>query len=176
MELGEVEIWYVGLRGLGYGGPRLTLGQNQSDFFFDFFFGPTTTTSLPHIIIPPSSDNLMPRGGPRGGGRPSKGLQYYKKEILHQIYDQRWKYQEVVSWLADNKDLVVDCRTLRRYLKKWDVSQQDRTEDTEELRQRIRVLFCRAGASDEEMLRWLRLDGFTITPRGLVRIRKELLL
>ena len=116
----------------------------------------------------------MPRGGNRGGGRPSKGLENYRNDILHQIYTQQWKQHEVITWLADNKDLVIDPRTLQRYLRKWGAPQQIRTEDTEELRQRMRILLRRAEASDEAMLRWLQVDGFTITSRGLVRIRKEL--
>ena len=116
----------------------------------------------------------MPRGGNRGGGRPPKGLDKYQNDILHQICTQRWKQHEVITWLADNKDLVINPRTLQRYLRKWGVPQQDRTEDTEELRQRMLILLRRAGSSDEEVLRWLQIDGFTITTRGLVRIRKEL--
>ncbi|KAM0803128.1 hypothetical protein BDR22DRAFT_802080 [Usnea florida] len=115
----------------------------------------------------------MPSGGSHGGGRPSKGLEEYKNDILRQV-SQGWKDHEVITWLTDNKDLVIERRTLLRYFKKWGVSRLDRTEDTQELRDRIRVFFCRAGATDEEMLRWLRIDGFTITPTGLVRIRKEL--
>ena len=116
----------------------------------------------------------MPRGGNRGGGRPTKGLEEYQNDILHQLYTLKWKQHEVITWLADNVDLVIDPRTLRRYLKKWGAPQQDRTEDSEELRQRIRVVLCRAGASDKEMLQCLQSDGFTVTLRGFIRIRKEL--
>ena len=107
-------------------------------------------------------------------GRPSKGLQAYKNDILRHLSEQ-WKHHEIITWLADNKDLVVERRTLLRYLKQWGIPPQlDRTEDIDELRQRIRIFFCRAGATDEEMVRWLRIEGFTISPSGLVRIRKEL--
>ena len=47
-------------------------------------------------------------------------------------------------------------------------------KDTEQLQQRIHVLFCRIETSDEEMLKWLQTEGFIIISRGLVRIRKEL--
>ena len=116
----------------------------------------------------------MPRGGSRGGGRPSKGLEQYQKDILHQIYTQQWKHHEVITWLADNMDLIITPRTLQRYLRKWGAPQQDRTEDTEELRQRMRVLLFRAKPSDKEILRQLQIDGFTVSLRGFVRIRKEL--
>lgn len=59
-------------------------------------------------------------------------------------------------------------------MKDWDALQQDRTINTEDLRKRIYFLFCRWGASDEEMLKMLQKKGFTVTSRGLVRIRKEL--
>ena len=108
------------------------------------------------------------------GGRPSKKLEDYRDDILDQIYERHWKRQEVIDWLADNKGLVITRRTLHRYLTQWGASSQDRTKDTEQLRQRIQVLFCRIGASDKEMLEWLQAEGFTITSRGLVRIRKEL--
>ena len=108
------------------------------------------------------------------GGRPSKKLENYRDDILNQIYELHWRRHEVIDWLADNKNLVITRRTLHRYLTQWGAPSQDRTEDTEQLRQRIHVLFCRIEASDEEMLKWLQAEGFIITSRGLVRIRKEL--
>ena len=114
----------------------------------------------------------MPNHG--HGGRPSKKLEDYRDDILNQIYERHWGRREVIDWLADNKNLVITRRTLHRYLTQWGAPSQDRTKDTEQLRQRIHVLFCRIGSSDEEMLKWLQAEGFTITSRGLVRIRKEL--
>ena len=108
------------------------------------------------------------------GGRPSKKLETYRDDILNQIYERHWGRREVIDWLADNKNLVITRRTLHRYLTQWGAPSQDRTEDTEQLRQRIHVLFCGIGASDKEMLERLQAEGFTITSRGLVRIRKEL--
>ena len=97
-----------------------------------------------------------------------------KDEILNRVRIQKWKQQEVVDWLADNHDIKINIRTLGRHLKDWDALQQDRTVETEDLRKRIHFLFCRWGLSDEEMLEDLQDEGFTITSRGLVRIRKEL--
>ena len=114
----------------------------------------------------------MPNHG--AGGRPSKGILTYRDEILSKINEEHWSRQDVLNWLVDNKNLAINRRTLYRYLSQWGTPSQDRTEDTEHLRQRIHFLFCRIGASDEEMLQWLRTEGFTVTSYGLVRIRKEL--
>ena len=108
------------------------------------------------------------------GGRPPKGVDDYKDEILDRLHGQNWKQPEIVTWLEDNKDIVIDVRTLQRRLQKWGEGLQDRTKDTEELRSRIRYLFCRDGLNDKEMLEKLYNEEFTITMRGLVRIRKEL--
>ena len=107
-------------------------------------------------------------------GRPTKGVDDYKDEILERLHEQSWKQQEIVTWLEDNKDIVIDVRTLRRRLQQWGEPPQDRTKDTEELRSRIHFMFCRLGATDEELLEWLHDEDFTVTMRGLVRIRKEL--
>ena len=56
----------------------------------------------------------MPQSGQRG--RSSKDVARYKEEILSRLHTVGWKQQEVVSWLADNKDLKIDPRTLQRYL------------------------------------------------------------
>lgn len=108
------------------------------------------------------------------GGRPSKGVDDYKDEILDRLHEQSWKQQEIVAWLKDNKDMVIDVRTLRRRLQKWGEPPQDRTKDTGELRSRIHHMFCQLGGTDEEMLKWLHDEGFTVTLGGFVRIRKEL--
>lgn len=115
----------------------------------------------------------MPQSGQRG--RPSKDVARYKDEILSRLHTAGWKQQEVVSWLADNKDLTIDPRTLRRYLRQWDSpSLRGTTDDTEQLRNRIHFLFCNVGASDDEMVTGLKEEGFHVTSRGLVRIRKGL--
>ncbi len=114
----------------------------------------------------------MPNHGQ--GGRPLKRVDEYKDEILDRLHTQHWKQHEIITWLEDNKDIVIDIRTLRRRLQKWGDPPQDRTKDTEELRSRIQSMFCRLGASDGKMLEWLHDEDFTVTLSGLVRIRKEL--
>ena len=113
----------------------------------------------------------MPNHG--RGGRPPKGVANFKDEILDLLYTQKWKHHGITKWLADNKNIHISSRTLQRQLKKWDVLQQDRTIDTEELRKRIDVLF-RKLLSDKKMLEMLSAEGFSVTTRGLLRIRKEL--
>ena len=114
----------------------------------------------------------MPQSGQRG--RPSKDVASYKDEILSRLHTAGWKQQEVVSWLADNKDLTIDPRTLRRYLQQWnDPPLRGTTDDIAWLRNQIHFLFCEIGASDHEMVTGLKEEGFHITSRGLVRIRKE---
>ena len=54
--------------------------------------------------------NGMPQSGQRG--RPSKDAAQYKDEVLSRPHTAGWKQQELVSWLADTKDLTIDPRTL----------------------------------------------------------------
>lgn len=70
----------------------------------------------------------MPNHGQ--GGRPSK-VDQYKDEILNLYNTQHWKQDEIVTWLADNKDLKIDVRTLQRRLKEWASQHHDRTEEFE---------------------------------------------
>ncbi|KAL2044338.1 hypothetical protein N7G274_003043 [Stereocaulon virgatum] len=108
------------------------------------------------------------------GGRLPKPIDSYKDEILDRLSVQHQKQEVVVKWLNNEKRLKIDIRTLQRRLEKWGFNQQDRTKDSEQLRNRIHFLFCKLGASDEEMLTWLKGEGFQVTKRGLVRVRKEL--
>ncbi|KAL2041803.1 hypothetical protein N7G274_005587 [Stereocaulon virgatum] len=108
------------------------------------------------------------------GGRPPKPIDNYKDEILDRLSVQHQKQEVVVKWLYNEKRLKIDIRTLQRRLEEWGFNQQDRTKDSEQLRNRIHFLFCKLGASDEEMLTWLKGEGFQVTKRGLVRVRKEL--
>ena len=107
-------------------------------------------------------------------GRPSKGLENFKDEILNRVRIEKWKQQDIVDWLADNHDIKINIRTLGRCLKNWDALQQDRTVDTEDLRKRINFLLREWRLSDEKRLKMLQEEGFKITARGFVRIRKEL--
>ena len=72
----------------------------------------------------------MPNHGQ--GGRPSK-VDQYKDEILNLYNTQHWKQDEIVTWLADNKDLKIDVRTLQRRLKEWASQHHDRTEEFESM-------------------------------------------
>ncbi len=108
------------------------------------------------------------------GGRLPLPLDDYKAHIIDRLLVQHQSQGEIVAWLQNEKNLKVDVRTLQRYLKKWDVNQKDRTEDSEQIRNRIQFMFCKLGASDNDMLSWLQKEGFKITRRGLVRIRKDL--
>ena len=114
----------------------------------------------------------MPNHGQ--GGRPSKDIDLYKDEVLDLFHRQHWKQDEIVTWLPDNQDLKINARTLRRRLKELGSQHHDHTEDTEQLRNRIQLLFCRFGATDDEMLAWLKDESFTVTLNGIVRIRLDL--
>ena len=107
-------------------------------------------------------------------GRLPLRLDNYKASIINRLTVQHQTQKEIVTWLQNKKSFQVDVRTLQRYLKKWDVNQKDRTEDSEQLRNRIIFMFCKLGASDNDMLLWLQKEGFKITRRGLVRIRRDL--
>ena len=115
----------------------------------------------------------MPTHG-QGAGRPSKDVDLYKDEILDFVHRQHWKQEEIVTWLANNKDLKIDTHALRHRLKEWGSQHHSRTEDMEQLQNWVLILFCRSGATDDEMLVWLKDEGFTVTSNGLVCIRLEL--
>ena len=65
--------------------------------------------------------------------------------------------------------------TLAKFLQEWTNLKKDITDDTPELRLAIASLFFSAQSiSDETMLRILKQEGYTVTLRGLISIRKHL--
>ena len=108
------------------------------------------------------------------GGRIPLRVNDYKADIIDRLLVQHQTQGEIATWLQNEKNLKVDIRTLQRYLKRWDITLKDHTEDSEQLRNRIQFMFCKLGASDDDMLQWLQKENFKITRRGLVRIRKDL--
>ena len=127
----------------------------------------------PHAAKVPTLLYYLEYASVRLARRPSKDVARYKDEILSRHRTAGWKQQEVVSWLAHNKDLTIDPRTLRGYLQQWDAPPlRGTTDDTEQLRNRIHFLFCEIGASNGDGL--LKKEGFHIISKGLVWIRKGL--
>ena len=104
---------------------------------------------------------------------PAVDLDPYRAEIIQLISSQNTQ-DEVVRYLQDRYDISITRRTLVRRLKSWNISTQTPRVVDEDLENQIIEEFFH-GLSDTQILRTLQNKGYTITLRGLVRIRKETL-
>ena len=80
----------------------------------------------------------------------------------------------MLTWLRDEEKVILTSAALSRSLKTCGVIKHARTQDSEELRNQIRCMFCKLRASDHEILLCLNRANVKVTLRGLLRIRKEL--
>ena len=101
--------------------------------------------------------------------RPVLDLNVYKDEIL-QLQSQS-TIPEIIQYLQTTYNLSISVRTLQRRLKDWGSRTYTDSSDPTFL-PRLRELFFH-GMNDNEILRTLKAEGFTVTLGGLVRIRKE---
>jgi hypothetical protein len=107
-------------------------------------------------------------------GRKSKDLTPFKEEILD-LTSQNKSRQEIVSYLLRIHSFSITRQTLAKSIQEWTDTKEERTEKTDQLEAQIANIFFSAyGITDEKMLKILREEGYTITLRGLISIRKEL--
>lgn len=99
-------------------------------------------------------------------------LSAYEQD-LRQLYQDGSSLHDIVQWCTANIPNPPSQRTVRRRLRDWGLVNHRETAPGEQLNQRITELFLRNGLRDERILPILESEGFTITPRGLARIRRE---
>ena len=105
--------------------------------------------------------------------RPSIDLELYRLQII-EWRNAGLSMQAIIQQLEDTYYLKVSRHTLWRAITKWDVPIRQPTEDSEVLRQRIKELFFDVVLNDHFMFLQLQSEGFTVTRRGLTRIRREM--
>ena len=107
-------------------------------------------------------------------GRPSINVMLYRSEILD-LRQRGLRSEEISQTIQRLFDVKISSSTIKRRLREWDVmSKRKQTEDSPELRVRIRYLFFEIQLEDEDMLRTLKTEGFDLGLTGLVRLRKEM--
>ncbi|CAF3536771.1 unnamed protein product [Fusarium graminearum] len=116
-------------------------------------------------------------------GRPTVNLEPFRLQIEQWKYSERLSAKAILNSLQNELNIKVSRTTLYRHIQQWaSESPQDyiqdlhpqRTQDSEQLRQRIRTLFFEQVLNDRFMLLRLQTEGFTITKTGLQRIRRDL--
>lgn len=107
--------------------------------------------------------------------RPRINLDLYRYQIEEWRADDAITIQEIQRRLKEEYNISASATTLWRSLRNWGSDmKRGKTEDTEELRTRIKQLFFQFVLNDHFILRQLQDEGFTITPTGLTRIRRDL--
>lgn len=117
----------------------------------------------------------MPRvASGRPTGRPVVDLALYRFQIEEWRQHEYQTIGEICARLSEEYSIEVSQRTLKRRLHSWEITIQSRTEETQELRNRIVALFCDHVLNDHFILLHLHSEGYTITANALKRIRLEL--
>lgn len=107
-------------------------------------------------------------------GRPKVDLTLYK-EFIFELYQNGATWNDIISALSTNYNIIVSKSTLLRRCQKWKLQfTRTVTEDSENFRECLRSYFFELGPSDEELVILLKQDGFETTPTAIRRIRKEM--
>lgn len=101
-------------------------------------------------------------------------LDTHQEDIIT-LYRSGQTSTHIVQHLKEVHDISITTRTIERRLAEWNVlSKRIKTEDSWQLRCRIAILFFECGFNDVDILYALHQEGYSLTHRALVRIRKEL--
>ena len=107
-------------------------------------------------------------------GRPRINLEMYEDEIV-KLYRNSHNSTQIANRLEQNHDITVTARTIQRKLTEWQIiNKRIKTEDTSLLRCRIPALHYHCGFNDVDALSVLHHEGYSLSHKALVRIRKEL--
>lgn len=107
-------------------------------------------------------------------GRPAKNLEPYQESLVHLFQEGGATYEHLKLWLEQEKDVVVSIRTLKNWMRKWEISKRMPVEVEEAVKAKIQFLFFEYGLKDDEILRILQKDGYSIGKWTLSRLRLEL--
>ncbi|KAH6988799.1 hypothetical protein BKA56DRAFT_477300 [Ilyonectria sp. MPI-CAGE-AT-0026] len=100
-------------------------------------------------------------------------LEPYREQIRGK-WQLRWTNAALCEWLRTDLNVPVSDTTLKRFLRIWGFQREGRTEVTDALRDRLRFHFFEHYLTDERLLQVLQSEGFSITQKGLVRLRQEM--
>ena len=107
-------------------------------------------------------------------GRPKVDLEPYKDFILGQ-YRRGVTRDHILSQLRSEHGVKIGKTLLYERLREWEEPvRQQRTRDSDALRQSLEDEFFTTGSSDKELLEYLRSLGFQISRGGLVKLRLAL--
>ena len=107
-------------------------------------------------------------------GRPKIDLDPYRGFILER-YRAGTALDKILFQLFEEHGVKVGKTVLYERLRDWgEPVRQQRTRDSDALRQSLEDEFFATGMSDKELLEYLKSLGFQISHRGLVRLRKAL--
>ncbi|KAF2090609.1 hypothetical protein K490DRAFT_53594 [Saccharata proteae CBS 121410] len=106
-------------------------------------------------------------------GRKPTDLEPWKETIRKMIKEDNLRRQDVLEWLQE-KGVDIHERTLNNRLRDWGIHKHVKSDDTPELRARIKQLFFSTQNTEEVILGILHAEGWTIEQRRLSRIRHDL--
>lgn len=106
--------------------------------------------------------------------RPKVDLEIHQREIIT-LYRNGQTSTQISNTLKQHHDITVTARTVERRLSEWQIiNKRIKTEDSSMLRCRISALFYECGFNDVDALFALHHEGYSLSHKALVRIRKEL--
>ncbi|KAJ6436054.1 dynamin family domain-containing protein [Purpureocillium lavendulum] len=104
-------------------------------------------------------------------GRPPNPIDQYR-DYVSALYLDGVSRSKIRYKLRRHFHVAVDLSTITRRIAKWGLPrQQSRTCESPELVEAIRDLIFRVGLTEKQTLKVLQRQGWTITARGLKRIR-----
>lgn len=103
-------------------------------------------------------------------GRQSINLDPFQEELTR-LYEAGLSYSELVRYLAEEYEVSVTDRTIKRRFRVWNIRRYERRDASDELKRRIQVLFFEIGLNDQDILHVLQQEGYSINQYSLVRLR-----
>jgi hypothetical protein len=106
-------------------------------------------------------------------GRPRIDIGEYQMELVS-LFSEGLTIDQLSHYLQEEYDITVNTRTIKRRFQQWQVRKRQPTLVSQELKNRIQVLFFEVGLEDQDMLHVLQEEGFQLGKYALVRLRFEL--
>jgi hypothetical protein len=105
-------------------------------------------------------------------GRRKVNIEPFKNDLVRWFKDGL-TFDELSQHLKDIYYVELSGRSIKKRMQKWNIFKRGRSDNSETLRARITYIFYKFGGSDEDIQEMLEKDGFAITIRGVMDIRKS---
>jgi hypothetical protein len=105
-------------------------------------------------------------------GRRKVDIEPFKDDLVRWFKDGL-TFDELSQYLKGTHHVELSGGSIKKRMQKWNIFKRGRSDDSEILRARIAYIFYELGGSDEDIQEMLEENGFAITIRGMMDIRKS---